>query len=68
MKKECIVEVNRILNNLSSFALSNTTCDKATAKAVLEHEYVFCRGDMRDIRVKHLGVGVYKVYSEQRPL
>lgn len=68
MKPADPIEVSRILNCLSSHAGWNTTTDKATARAVLESEWVFCNGDMRDIRVKHLGVDVCKVYSEERPL
>ncbi len=61
------LEVSRILGNLSSMPGWNTTTDKATAKKVLESEWVFCNGDMRDIRVKHLGLGVYKIFSEEKP-
>lgn len=61
-------EVSRCLHNFSVFAGWNTTTDKATAKKLLESEWVFCNGDMRDIRTKHLGLGIYRVYTEQRPL
>ncbi len=61
-------EVTRIFHNLCVMPSWSTTTNRATAKRVLESEWVFCNGDMRDIRVKHLGLGVYKVYSEPRPL
>lgn len=60
-------EVSRLLNCLSGIPLFTTTTDKATARKVLESEFVFCNGLMRDIKVKHLGVGVYKLYSKERP-
>ena len=60
-------EAARILENLSSMAGFNTTTDKATARAVIEHQWIFCHGEIRDIRTKHLGVGVYKIFSEGRP-
>ena len=59
-------KVHDILCTMSSLPLWNTTTDKATAKAVLETEFVFCYGEIRDIRVKHLGIGVYKVFTELR--
>ena len=61
-------EVSRHLNHASVMPGWNATMNRATAKRLLESEWVFCNGDMRDIRVKHLGLGVYKVYTEQRPL
>lgn len=63
MKSADPSEVSRHLGNLSSIPGWNLTTDRATARAVLEHEWVFCRGDRRDIRVTHLGLGVYKVYT-----
>ena len=56
-------EYQRILSNLSSMALFNTTTDKVTARKVLESEFVICQGVIRFIQVKHLGLGVYKVYT-----
>jgi hypothetical protein len=61
-------EVTRYLHNFSVCPGWNGTVSKAIAKRLLESEWVFCNGDMRDIRAKHLGCGVYKVYTEQRPL
>lgn len=61
-------EVTRWLNNLSVMPSWNGTTSKAVAKSLLEPEWVFCNGDIRDVRVKHLGLGVYKVWTEQRPL
>lgn len=55
---------HRVLSNLASMPAYNTTTDKATAKSLLESESVFCNGDLRRIRVKSLGLGVYKVWSE----
>ena len=60
-------EVSRLLNCLSGMALFTTTTDKTTARKVLESEFVFCNGLIRNIKVKHLGVGIYKLYSEERP-
>ena len=59
-------EVSRTLHNLSVYRDWNTTVDRATAKALLEYEWVFCNGYMRDIRVKHLGLGVYKVFTSAK--
>jgi hypothetical protein len=57
-------EVRRILSNLSSMPGHTTTTDRATARELVSHEFVFCGGLVRRILVKHLGVGVYKVYTE----
>jgi len=57
-------EVHRILCNLSSMPGFHTTTNRATAAAVVGHETVFCNGDLRNIRLKSLGAGVYKIYSE----
>lgn len=59
-----IKEYQRILNNLSSVPEYHITTDKITAKKLLESESVFCNGDLRNIKVKHLGLGVYKVFSK----
>lgn len=59
-------EVSRILNCLSGIAAFTTTTSKAIAKRLLEFEFVFCYGDIRDIKVKALGLGVYKIYSTKR--
>lgn len=61
-------EVARYLHNFSSMPSWNGTVNQATARELLKHECVFCRGDIRDIRTKHLGLGVYKVYTEPKPL
>jgi hypothetical protein len=61
-----MTEVARHLSNLSSVPGWNLTTDKVTARALLAHEWVFCQGDMRDICVRHLGLGVYKVWTEPR--
>ncbi len=61
-------EVTRWLHNLSVNPGWNGTTNKAVARALLETEWVFCNGDIRDIRVKSLGLGVYKVWTETRPL
>lgn len=63
-----LAEVSRHLHNFSTMPDWSFTTNRATAKKMLESEWVFCNGDMRDIKVKHLGLGVYKVYTEQRPL
>ena len=60
-------DVRRFLGNASTNPNWNTTTDKATAKKVLEHEWVFCNGLIRDICVKYLGLGVYKIYTQERP-
>lgn len=59
-------EVNHLIQFFSGFAIGTTTTTKRIAHGLLQHEFVFCRGDMRDFRVKHLGVGVYKVWTEAR--
>lgn len=60
-------EAHRHMHNLCSMATYSATMDKATAKQLLQVEWVFCHGEARNIKVKHLGLGVYKVYSEPRP-
>jgi hypothetical protein len=60
-------EVTRFLHNFSTCPGWNGTVDKPTAKKLLESEWVFCNGTMRDIRAKHLGLGVYKVFTEPKP-
>jgi hypothetical protein len=59
-------EVSRYLNNFSVIPGWNGTVDRATAKKLLMSEFVFCNGDVRGIRAKHIGCGVYKVYTEMR--
>ena len=59
-----VVEEMRILSNLGSMPGHTTTVDRAMAKALVFHETVFCGGYLRNIRAKHLGVGVYKIYTE----
>lgn len=68
MKTENESEITRHLHNFSVMPGWNSTANKEVARKLLESEWVFCNGDMRDIRVKHMGLGVYKVYTEQRPL
>ena len=68
MKTTDEAEINRHITNFSVAERYSVIGTKAVAKRLLETEFVFCNGDMRDIRVKHLGLGVYKVYTEQRPL
>ena len=58
------LSVHDHLNNLASSPLYAATTDKKTAKALLEHDTVFCRGDLRRIMVKHRGLGVYSVFTE----
>lgn len=59
-------EVHRLLNVFSSFASATSTVGPDVAEALLKQEFVFCHGDIRDIRTKHLGLRVYKVYTEAR--
>ena len=58
-------EHHRILSNLSSMADFNTTTDKATARKILESEFVICQGVIRFIQVERLGLGVYKIYTRK---
>ncbi len=60
-------EVTRHLHNLSVIPGWNTTTTKEIATELLKSEWVFCNGYMRDIVVKHLGLGVYRVSSTPRP-
>lgn len=60
------LEYSRLLNNLSSMPGFNGTTNRKVAKKLLENEWVFCNGDIREIRVKNLGLGVYKFWSEQK--
>jgi len=56
-------EEHRHLSNFSSMPEWHTTADRSMAKALVSHETVFCNGLLRYIRCKHLGAGVYKVYT-----
>ncbi len=58
------LNVHEHLNNFASSPLCVAITDKKTAKALLEQDTVFCRGDLRRIVVKHRGLGVYKVFTE----
>ncbi len=58
-----IANLQTYMNNMASMPSWSTTTDRATAQALLKYEWIFCRSDRRDIRVKHLGLGVYKVYT-----
>lgn len=55
-----------ILNSLASGL--TTTTDKKTLKSLLESTggWMMVQGYGCDIRSKHLGVGVYKVWTEVR--
>lgn len=57
-------DARRILGNLASVPTYNTTTDKATAKSLSESVFCNLEGDLRRIRVKSLGLDVYKVWSE----
>lgn len=56
-------EVHRIMSFLCSMAAATSTTDRKTAKEILMSETLFCNGELREIKVKHLGVGVYKVFT-----
>jgi hypothetical protein len=58
------LSVHDHLCNLAASPLCVAITDKKTAKTLLEQDTVFCRGDLRRIVVKHLGLGVYKVSTE----
>lgn len=64
---EINTEVNRWLHNLAVMPGWNGTTNKAVAKKLLESEWLFCNGSVRTIRVKPLGLGVYKVFTEALP-
>ena len=68
LSEEDAAEVTRTLHNMAVMPGWNTTANRAVARRLLESEWLFCNGDIRDIRVTHLGLGVYKVYTEARPL
>ena len=61
-----LAEVSRILGNMSTCPGFTTTTDRATAKRVLESDFVFCQGELCDITVKHRGLGVYAVSAVKR--
>lgn len=57
-------EYRTTLNNLSMQPnFSTITRNKELVRKLLEDEYVFCNGDMRDIKVKKLGLGLYKIFT-----
>lgn len=58
-------EVSRILSNLSSMPGHTTTGNKALAAELVGHDFLFCNGELRYIRAKHLGAGVYRIYTEE---
>lgn len=58
-------EVSRILSNLCSMRGYNATCDKKVAQELVSSSPVFCLGELREIRAKHIGVGVYRVTTEK---
>ena len=55
-----------ILNSLASGL--TTTCNKKELKSLLESTggWMMVQGYGCDIRSKHLGVGVYRVWTEKR--
>lgn len=57
--------VSQIINFLCGMPGGHTTDNLATAKAVLEHDTIFCNGLLRQIRTKHLGCGVYRIFTEE---
>lgn len=58
--------MNRILNNLCQGA--TTTCDRKTLKELLllTGGWTMAQGHGCNIRNKHLGAGVYKVWLEKQ--
>ena len=63
MKTANLSEVRRIRCNLSSMEAYRTETDRPTAKAILMDGFVICNGYNRNVRTKHLGCGVYEVFS-----
>jgi hypothetical protein len=55
-----------IINSLASGL--TTTCDRKALKSLLESTggWMMVQGYGCDIRSKHLGVGVYKVWAEKQ--
>lgn len=45
----------------------NGTASKPIAKQLLETDFVFCNGDIRDIVVRDRGLGVYHISTKPRP-
>jgi hypothetical protein len=63
MTQSEIDELIRIKHNLSSFPEFKTTTTKNVAKELLLSNPIFCRGDFRKAKAKHIGLGVYEVSS-----
>jgi hypothetical protein len=59
-------EVNRHLGNLASMKGWTITCDSKTAKKLVSHSTVFCMGELRDIRAKSMGCGIYQVRTQSQ--
>ena len=67
MSNEVDAETKRTWGNLCSMAVSHSTLTKKQLKSLLlaTGGQVICCGHLRDICSKHLGVEVYKVWTEK---
>ncbi len=59
-------EFTRIMDNLCVMPGFNTTTTAAIAKKVINHDFIFCQGEIYDVYAKSKGLGIYKVWSEKR--
>lgn len=70
-EKELEREANRILDYLASVPVyANTTTSRRVANKMLSltDGWIMARGEMWDVKVKSLGVGVYRVTLEKKAL
>ena len=59
-------KLEQILNNFSSIPYFTTNEGLRMTKKLLRQGTVFHRGQLLDIKARHLGSGIYKIMAEPR--
>lgn len=57
---------DRSLHNFAVMPGWNITCNRKVANALVNHDWCFCQGDIREIRCESIGAGVYKVFTKAK--
>ena len=65
---ENAAEAQRVLNFLASMHLANSTVTRAVLQEMLlsTDGQMFKNGELHDIKSKHIGAGIYKVWTEKQ--
>lgn len=62
-------EAYRITSNLCSASwYKSGPIERKLAKEILSQGWPFCNGEIRDVKAKSVGLGLYEVYTVKRKL